>query len=312
MSVSGSSLIFIGHISRDCVRNPWGERIQIGGAALYAAIAAKALSRNVRIVTAVGRDFTQMDFLRSMFPGSAIRRVNLPSTYFEIDYDRNFSANYKTVRLGAGASIKVSDLPKHWIREDAFIHLAPMNPSKVERFVEVIRKVSPKTWVSAHTSPDYLRIPSNRRILRRVAEEVDLFVTNDHEALRLSGTSELTSAMRTLKSRRLAVTLGQWGAILVDKSGIQMIPALNTLITNPKDTTGAGDTWCGALLSSYAMTREWTKSVVTACLISALKCMGWNIEKVKDLRFESPDQVIEHVLKLKDGSIQLSLKDFAK
>jgi ribokinase len=141
---------------------------------------------------------------------------------------------------------------------------------------------------------------------------VDLFVTNDHEALRLSGTSELTSAMRTLKSRRLAVTLGQWGAILVDKSGIQMIPALNTLITNPKDTTGAGDTWCGALLSSYAMTREWTKSVVTACLISALKCMGWNIEKVKDLRFESPDQVIEHVLKLKDGSIQLSLKDFAK
>jgi sugar/nucleoside kinase (ribokinase family) len=214
--------------------------------------------------------------------------------------------------LGAGAAIKVSDLPKHWIREESFIHLAPMNPEKVERFVKTIRRLSPKTWVSAHTSPDYLMTANNRRILRRLAEDIDLFVTNDHEALKLSGTSELTSAIRTIKSRRLAITLGHWGAILVDEAGVQMIPALNTLAENPRDTTGAGDTWCGALLSSYSLTREWTRSVVTACLISALKCMGWNIEKIKDLRFRSPDEVVEHVLRLKNGSIQLSLKDFAK
>lgn len=312
MTVSGPELIFIGHISRDLIRNPWGERLQIGGAALYAAMAARSLSRNVRIVSAVGRDFTQMDFLRSNFPGSTIKRVNAPSTFFEIDYDKSFSADYKTVRLGAGAAIKVADLPKHWIREDAFVHLAPMNPSKVERFVEVIRKRSPKTWISAHTSPDYLTSANNKRILRRVAEKVDLFVTNDHEALKLSGTTELTSAMRTLRSRRLAITLGQWGAIIVDAAGVQMIPALNTLIENPRDTTGAGDTWCGALLSSYSLTHEWTRSVVTACIISALKCAGWNIERVKDLRFNGPEEVVEYVLRLKNGSIQLSLKDFAK
>jgi ribokinase len=312
MTAIGSGLVFIGHVSKDLIRNAWGERVQIGGAALYAATAARSLSENVRIVSAVGRDFPQMDLLRSIFPGSIIKKTSMPSTYFEIDYDKNFSANYKTVRLGAGAAIKVADLPKHWIREDSFIHLAPMNPTKVEKFVEVIRRRSPKTWVSAHTSPDYLTTADNRRTLRRIAEKVDLFVTNDHEAPILSETTELASAMRTLKSRRLAITLGQWGAIIIDGSGVQMIPALNTLIENPKDTTGAGDTWCGALLASFSLTREWTRSVVTACIISALKCMGWNIEKVKDLRFRSPDEVVQHVLRLKNGSIQLSLKDFTK
>ncbi len=312
MTAIGSGLVFIGHVSRDLVRNPWGERLQIGGAALYAAMAARSLSTSVRIVSAVGKDFTQMDFLRSNFPGSTIKRVNTPSTYFEIDYDKNFSADYKAVRLGAGSAIRVSDLPKHWIREDSFIHLAPMNPSKVEKFVETIRKISPKTWISAHTSPDYLTMTANRRILKRIAEKVDLFVTNDHEALMLSGTTELASAMRTLKSRRLAITLGQWGAIIVDGTGVQMIPALSTLIANPRDTTGAGDTWCGALLATYSVTKEWTRSVVTACIISTLKCMGWNFEKIKDLRFSSPDEVVQHVLRLRDGSIQLSLKDFTK
>jgi sugar/nucleoside kinase (ribokinase family) len=311
MTLAEPDLIFIGHISKDLVRNPSGERTQIGGAALYAAMAARSLSRNVRVISSVGKDFAYLDLLRSTFPGSIIRRVNAPSTYFEIDYDKSFSANYKTVRLGAGSNIKVSDLPKHWIGENTFIHLAPMNPSKVERFVDVIRKHSSKTWVSAHTSPDYLTSPDNRRTLRRIAEKVDLFVTNDHEAVKLSGASELASAMRTLKSRRLAVTLGQWGAIIVDERGVQMIPALTTLIENPKDTTGAGDSWCGALLSCYSLTRDWTRSVVTACIISAVKCMGWNIEKMKDLRFNNPDQVAEYVLRLKDGSIQLSLRDFA-
>ena len=133
-----SDLIFVGHISRDRVKNVWGERVQIGGAALYAAVGARALSRNVRIVSVVGQDFPQMNYLRSTFSGSAIKRVNSTSTFFEIEYDRNFSADYKTVRLGAGATIKVTDLPKHWIREDSFIHFAPMNPDKVEKFVELM------------------------------------------------------------------------------------------------------------------------------------------------------------------------------
>jgi len=275
-------------------------------------MAARSLSRSVRIVSAVGRDFTQMDFLRSNFSGSVIKKVNAPSTFFDIEYDKHFSANYRTARLGAGATIKIPDLPRHWIREDSFIHLAPMNPSKVERFIEVIRRVSPRAWVSAHTSPDYLTTTQNRRTIRRISEQTDLFVTNDHEALELSGTSELTSAMRTLKSKRLAITLGQWGAILVDGSGIQMIPALNALIENPRDTTGAGDTWCGALLAAYSISQEWSKAVVTACIISALKCMGWGLERIRDLRFSNPDDVVEYVLKLKNGSIQLSLKDFTK
>ncbi|WP_309492837.1 carbohydrate kinase family protein [Candidatus Hecatella orcuttiae] len=310
MPLAGPTLLFIGHVSLDRVRNPWGERLQLGGAALYAALGAKVLYDRVKLISAVGKDFKQLSFLHSTFPGSLIRRVNAPTTSFDISYDQNFQARYDAVRLGAGAAIKVADLPAHWVSRDVYVHLAPMRPQKVEKFAARIRKLCPETWVSIHSSPDYLGKAENRRILRKLAEKADLMVVNDQEASALAETGSLTSALSALKAKRLAVTLGQMGAILVEEGRMQMIPALSGLKATLKDTTGAGDTWCGTLLAAYALSRDWTKAVVAACLISAVKCLGWGFERLRRLRLKSLEDIAYHVLKLREGTVQSVLEEF--
>lgn len=303
-------LLFIGHISIDHIKNIWGENIQLGGAALYASLGAKVLIPNVRIISAVGKDFKHLNFLYSSFPGSIIKVVNMPTTFFKISYDEKFKAKYEDVKIGAGATIKISDLPPHWIKKNVFIHLSPINPSKAKRFVEHIKGISPETWVSMNSSPDYLEKPENRRILRSLMEKVDLMVLNDYEAMILTGANSLTYAINSLRARRLAVTLGQLGAIIIENGKTHMIPALSGLTVTPKDTTGAGDTWCGSLLAAYIQTEDWIKSVVTACLISAIKCLDWGFEKIRKLRFKNPEEVILHILNLSQKPEQLTLEEF--
>ncbi len=102
-------LLFIGHVSIDRVKNVWGEHVQLGGAALYASLGAKVLTENVKLISAVGRDFKHLNFIYSIFPGSLVKRVNMPSTFFSISYDENFKAKYEEVKIGAGATLKVTD-----------------------------------------------------------------------------------------------------------------------------------------------------------------------------------------------------------
>ena len=310
VAVANPALFFIGHVSIDRIRNMWGERTQVGGAALFASVAARVLTENVHLISAVGRDFKELDYIYSNFPRSLIKRVNMPSTHFDISYDEKFRAKYNEVKLGAGTTIKVNDLPPHLLQSGDIVHLSPMRPEKVERFVARIREISPKTWISLNSSPDYMTQSGNRRTLRRLAEAVDLMVLNDQEAMALAEVDSLVSAIHTLKAKRLAVTLGQLGAIVVEGGRVQMIPALSGLTVKPKDTTGAGDTWCGTLLAAYSQTHDWTKSVITACLISAIKCLGWGFEKLRKLRFGSTEEIVDYVLRLSEGKGQLTIKDF--
>lgn len=302
-------LTIIGHISKDQIENLHGIKAQPGGAALYSAMGARLLPVEVRLISSVGRDFEEVNLIANRFPGSILKRVALPTTRFEIQYNRENQAHYKKAELGAGAAIRVADLPLHWIREGVFIHLAPMRPEKVERFVEQIRRVNGKVWVSAHTNLMYLESSRTRKILRRLGEMVDLLILNDQEALALSESRSLLSALQ-VRAKRLAITLGPVGAIVVEGERFQMIPALSGLTPNPKDTTGAGDVWAGALLAAYALTGEWTRSVVTACIASALKCMDWGFRRIQDLRFNTPEDAVKYVLSLRDGTMQLTIKDF--
>lgn len=303
-------LIFVGHISIDNIKNIWGERKQLGGAALYSSLAAKVLIDNVKIISAIGKDFKQLDFLQTNFPDSVIKKMNMPSTSFTITYDEKFRATYNSVDISAGKGIKVSDLPKKWIRKGTYIHIAPIRPAKAQLLIKLIRDTCSETWITMNTSPDYLIKPENRSLIKKLMSDVNLTILNDQEAMILAQTDSLIGAVNSLKAKRLAVTLGQIGAIIIENKKVQMIPALSGLTMTPKDTTGAGDTWCGALLASYAKTGDWTNSVITASLISAIKCLGWGFDKIRKLKFKSPDEIAEHVLSLTQNSGQLTLKEF--
>jgi len=302
-------IFFIGHVSIDRVQNVNGSNVQPGGAALYAAIAARTLLNNVYLISVVGRDYPFPDIL-DIFPRRYLRISKAPSTRFSIKYNSLWEAKYLEAKYGSGLGISPSLIPVEGLGPESIVHVSPLPPSKVRRIVQLIRERKPKTKISVNAWMGYIR-GENKNILREIASEVDFFILNDSEAKVLADARSLSAALKVLKSRMLVVTLGELGAIISRENGeIQMVPALRFPIERIVDTTGAGDTWCGSFLAAYKQTGDLMKSVTAASVISSIKCSGWGFSKLLNLKFKSVDDIIEYVIGLKEGGMQKKLLDY--
>jgi len=305
--------VFVGHISVDNVENVNGTRIQPGGAALYAAMAARTLSPNVTLISATGKDNQFLDVL-NLLPYRDVKIYDVPSTKFHVRYDRRWEAHYLKADHGAGSRITSRRISDKWLRHKSIFHISPMRPSKVARILDKIKQKSPETKVSVNTWIDYVKEGRrNRRILKDIALKADFFILSDTEAKALAQTDSISSAIRLLKAKTLIVTLGNFGAIISGENvDMQMVPALNLAPDKVVDTTGAGDVWCGAFLATYNLTEDFGKSVSAASTISRIKCSDWGFKSLINLRFKEPNDVIEFVMGLKDGGIQKRMLDYMK
>lgn len=305
--------MFVGHISVDKVENVNGARTQPGGAALYAAMAARTLFPNVALISATGKDNKYLDVLK-LLPYRDVKIYDAPSTKFHIKYDRRWEAHYLKVDHGAGSRITSRRISDRWLRQKSIFHISPMRPSKVARILDKIKQKSPETKVSVNTWIDYVKEGRrNRRILKDIALKADFFILSDTEAKALAQTDSISVAVRLLKAKRLIVTLGVFGAIISEENGdMQMVPGLNLSPDKIVDTTGAGDVWCGAFLATYNLTEDFGKSVSAASTISRIKCSDWGFQSLVKLRFKEPNDVIEFVMGLKDGGIQKRMLDYMK
>jgi sugar/nucleoside kinase (ribokinase family) len=306
-------LVFVGHISVDKVENVNGTRVQPGGAALYAAMAARTLSPNVALISATGKDNKYLDVL-NLLPYKDVKTYDAPSTRFHIRYDRRWEAHYLRAEHGAGSRITSRRISEKWLRHKSIFHISPMQPSKVAGILDKIKQKSPETKVSVNTWIDYVKEGRrNRRILKDIALKADFFIVSDTEAKALAQTDSISVAVSLLKAKRLIVTLGNFGAIISGENvDMRMVPALNLSPDKVVDTTGAGDVWCGAFLATYNLTEDFGKSVSAASTISRIKCSDWGFQSLINLRFKEPNDVIEFVMGLKDGGIQKRMLDYMK
>jgi sugar/nucleoside kinase (ribokinase family) len=306
-------LVFVGHVSVDKIENINGTKIQPGGAALYAAMAARTLFPNVGLISATGKDYDFFDVL-NLLPYQDVKVTDTPSTRFHIKYDRRWEAHYLKVDHGAGSRITSRRISERWLRNKSMFHISPMKPSKVARILNKIKQRSPETKVSINTWIDYIiKGRKNRKILNDVALKADFFIVSDTEAKMLAQTDSISSAVRLLKAKRLIVTLGNFGAIISGEDvDMRMVPALNLAPDKIVDTTGAGDAWCGAFLAMYNLTQDFGKSISAASTISRIKCSDWGFKSLINLRFKKPKDVIEFVMGLKDGGIQKRILDYLK
>ena len=304
-------LMFIGHISIDQIEYQDGIREQPGGAALYSTIGARTLVKNVTLVSAIGTDYLYKNIIN--YVGSKfVRTFKMPSTRFYIRYHKFGNVDYIKSKFGAGSRITASSIPTQLLTPKTIVHVSPMHPKKVQKIIKTIKTVSPKTKISINTWIDYIKKSrKNRKILKNLASEVDYFILNDSEVKVLTETDSISTALTLLKSKMLIVTLGEIGALISgEEVGTQMIPALNTPNRNVIDTVGAGDVWCGTFLATYKLTEDLLKSVTIASILSSLKCSGWNFQKILNLRFKKPDDVIEYVIGIKEGALQKRISDY--
>lgn len=300
--MGGVRAAFVGHASIDRVINPRGERVQPGGAALYAAMASKVLGCDSLLITAIGYDYQFKELLFSNFPPQGIKVVRVPSTRFEIVYDESWRARYSKVEIAAGSRITVRDVLKPMVFKRDFVHVAPMNPLKALRMVEALKREAPRLTVSINTCSHYLKDnPRNRAAILKAAEEADIAILSDEELKMLTGIEAIVAAAKRVRAKTLVVTLGEVGALIKREDSIELTPALTALVKQPVDVTGAGDTWSGAFLTAYFASRgDLHKATVVASILSAVKCSAWNLEALRGLRVKSLDEVIELATSLKE------------
>ncbi len=304
-------VVCIGHVSVDHIENVNGSNVQPGGAALYAAVAAKTLSDDVCLISAIGKDYPFMDAL-NMFPMRHLRFFKMPSTKFNIRYDERWEAHYLNAESGAGVKISSSLAASAKPPPNSIAHISPLPPARVQKIVRAVRKASPETKISVNTWIGYIKGSRNRRVLKELASEVDFFIMSDFEAKALAEVETLSTALRLLKAKLLIVTLGELGAIITTETGeVRMVPALSFPVEKLTDTTGAGDTWCGAFVAAYKLTGDLVKSVTAASVISSIKCTGWGFSKLLSLRFKNVDNIAEYVIGLREGGIQKRILDFS-
>ncbi len=306
-----NGIFFIGHVSIDKIQNVNGSKIQPGGAALYAAVAAKTLFEEIYLVSAVGKDFKYLDYL-NLFPQRFVRHFKTHSTKFDIRYNEHWEAHYTKANYGPSSKISTSFIPLQQLEDSNIIHISPLPPRRLTSIVAEIRNSSPQTKISANTWIGYMRNRNDTRRLRELAKEVDFFIVNDSEIKRLTETETLSTAIRLLEAKMLVVTLGEFGALIGGSDGeVQMIPALSFPVEKIVDTTGAGDTWCGAFLAAYKQTQDPMKSVTAASVISSIKCTGWGFSKLLNLRFKGSDNIVDYVIGLREGRLQKRISDYS-
>ena len=97
---------------------------------------------------------------------------------------------------------------------------------------------------------------------------VDLLFCNEDEATEYAGSDERNTIIEALKSlsKQFAVTLGPDGALVWDGSELYEVPGVPA---NAVDTTGAGDTFAGVVITGLSAGKSLVESAAEGCTLAA-------------------------------------------
>ncbi|MFQ5800528.1 MAG: carbohydrate kinase family protein [Candidatus Hydrothermarchaeales archaeon] len=279
-------IVTIGHTSVDRVEIEGEAKLQLGGAAVYSAMAAKIFGR-AGVVSRVGMDFPPT-FLKILSEAGidtiGIKKINGKSTLFSIEYDDLGAAHYKEFKLNAGRNIAPKDIPLSFLNSRGF-HIAPMNPNKQRRLVDHLRENS-FAVVSLNTYMGYVN--QYKKALLNLMGMVDIFTINDDEAMGLTDSRSLEHALNALKKLKhnlVLVTMGVYGSIVLAEREINFFPSVFQEKT--VDLTGCGDAFAGSFLASYLKTDDPHKAANIANSVASINATGWNFQALKPLEFKS-------------------------
>lgn len=234
-----AEILVIGCASRDELHIAGKTYHAIGGAGLYTALAAARVGAATTLLA------PRPDPLPEAFSPvtNAIRWVGprvppdeLPR--LEIEHHGGGRATLLDAAWGAEAQLTPDCLEDNLSRY-AVVHIAALSSAQRQlNFLSACRQRRARL-VSAGT---YAKIAyGETETVRVLFEEADLFFMNENEAKGLFGSGEVTGLC--------FVTLGQRGALVFANGQRRRIAGIKA---NELDPTGAGDTFCGAVLAELA------------------------------------------------------------
>lgn len=265
--------VVIGHLTID--RTPRGD--QLGGTALYAALAVARLGLRAGVLTRA--NLTDLDdALQAQLATLAaeVEIVAQASTATTTFTNREVAGRRSQTLHAWGDVIDLNGLPALW-RSAPAIHLAPVaqeiDMRQVSRLAPQFLGCTPQGWMRDW---ERTRLGAVRQTTLRL--QADLVARID--AVVISSEEHVGARDVVLEIGRrglAAVTRGAQGAVLLDRSRRFDAPVARVTAVDP---TGAGDVFAGVLFAARSLREGVMSSVRLATAAAALKVQGYGIDAV--------------------------------
>jgi len=268
--------LVIGHLTRDLTE----KGSQLGGAAAYASITAKALGLRAGVITSWAAEIP-------LHPMQDIPIVSYPAddtTTFENKATPDGRVQFIHKRA---PNINLNIVPEPW-RNASIVHLAPVaqevEPSLVRNFPTALIGVTAQGWLRSWSSKGLVSTtewPEATFVLQRAGAAVISAEDVDHDEKRID---ELASACRIL-----AVTEGPQGVRLYWNGDVRRFrpPKVEEV-----DSTGAGDIFAAAFFIRLYTTRDPWEAARFATQLSARSVTRSGLDSVPTSE-EIQDSIVE-------------------
>lgn len=251
------SLLTIGTVAFDDIETPYGkaERV-VGGAALYAGLAASYFTPKIQLVSVIGEDYDEKTLQLLRDRGVDIDGIEVvkggKSFFWAGKYHTNMnSRDTLTTELNVLADFNPI-LPEKY-KNAEFVLLGNLTPDVQ---MQVINQLTSKPkLIAMDTMNFWMDIAMDS--LKKVLKKIDLLTINEEEARQLSGEHSLVKAAKVIHAmgpQFLVIKKGEHGALLFHEEGVFFAPALP--LEEVFDPTGAGDTFAGGFMGYIAATGD--------------------------------------------------------
>jgi len=262
-------LVIIGHIGFENILEKEETITYYGGAAYYSAVPSSIFSKNVGVVSRIGRDFDFDKLKRSGIDLIGVRVIKEGlSSQFSIKYRKdNFEGRQVRGELNVGNVISLKDIPKSYLNAK-YVHVATAPPKHQIKWIKYIQEKS-KAKVSIDTVEEYIRW--YKKDVIKALSLADIVFINKRE-------KEL---IRKLQAKTLVLKKGADGAeYIVKGKSLYSIPAPKAKVVDP---TGSGDVVAGVFLTLMAQSDgDYKKSLNQAVQVASKSVTDYGVDFLLD------------------------------
>ncbi|MFD2598564.1 PfkB family carbohydrate kinase [Sphingobacterium corticis] len=250
------SLVIVGSIAFDAVETPFGKADKnLGGAAVFAGLAASYLYDHVKLVGIVGGDFGEDNFSIITDRGIDIAGIEIAEnqkTFFwsgKYHVDMNSRDTLQTdLNVLAAFDPKI---PESY-QDCEYLLLGNLMPAVQ---IATLDRLSNKPKLVVMDTMNYW-MDTALEDLKVLLKRVDVLTINDGEARQLSGEYSLVKAAEKILEMGpsyLIIKKGEHGALLFGEGQVFSAPALP--LAEVFDPTGAGDAFAGGFIGYLAQVK---------------------------------------------------------
>lgn len=270
-----------------------------GGNALYAAVGAWLAGADVEMVSVVGADYPE-GILRQLDDGGIgtrlLRRVDGPS--FRVLLDVSGPERTISYRQGSGSNQELDPIPAQLAEltgDVAGAHVAAIPTSSQRAMVDALAGRAGVITLDTVIIPGQIE-PSTAELLD-VARRCSVFVPSREEVRRLWPDLDPLAALCDMASWAApmnVITLGPDGSVGCHDGQVHTVAAAPARVV---DTTGAGDSYCGALCTALArgdaldVAMAWG-SAAAAVIIEHFGCRELLDERAREQARRYAEQVL--------------------